>query len=524
MQNNPPSVPASPPFAGKSRIVARNSVWYGLEVLLEAAAAVAVSIVIARVIGPQKLAYFQYVLWLVNASSGLGALGLPVTAKKYVAEYLGRGELGLVRQIVKRLLRLQFLTALAITGGGLVVVWLFGDPTQRVISYFLVASMLPHILRGIPAQVNMARERMDLNVPASVVGNALYILFVTISLWSGWDLKGIAIGTLFHRSADLGLKYLAVHRWLRTLPDGEELPPEMIQRMRTFSRQGMAFMLLRLIVWDRSDMIFLKWLNSDLRQITFFGLALNLTDRAFQLPQVFAAAGGVSAMNEYGHQMDRFRLVSKHMTRYLLLSALPLFFGMAVMSPPLIRLIYGAAYVPAIPVVALAALIAIPKIFSIVAQQFLEAAELQSVMVRWGIIGAVINAGLDLCLVGPYGAVGAVIASGVAQTVYVTFVWMKMQKELRLDLSWMDFAKPMTCTLAMCGSAWLASWNHGSVAALLLGIPAGALTFLLMLRITRCLTGEDQRRFAGVFKGLPRPIRQPSLFILNAVVAGQSTP
>ena len=62
-------------------------------------ATLATTIVIARLIGPQRLGYFNYIYWLSNTAGGLASLGIPATTGKFMAEYLAGGQKGVARAI-----------------------------------------------------------------------------------------------------------------------------------------------------------------------------------------------------------------------------------------------------------------------------------------------------------------------------------------------------------------------------------------------------------------------------------------
>src|ERR1017187_8222199 len=69
------------------RRIAHNSIWYGIEAGIGILATLATTIVVARLIGPQRLGYFNYIYWLSNTTGGLASLGIPATTGKYMAEY-----------------------------------------------------------------------------------------------------------------------------------------------------------------------------------------------------------------------------------------------------------------------------------------------------------------------------------------------------------------------------------------------------------------------------------------------------
>ena len=49
--------------------------------------------------------------------------------------------------------------------------------------------------------------------------------------------------------------------------------------MMTFAWQSVATMIVALIVWNRSEVILLKYLCSDIRQIAYYSVAFSMAER-----------------------------------------------------------------------------------------------------------------------------------------------------------------------------------------------------------------------------------------------------
>ena len=143
--------PALAPQRSTTKVVLKNFVWRGFDFAVSILGAVATTAAMARIIGPQRLGYFNFVFWVTSISATLGSVGVPAATQKYMAEYLGRGETGNARAIYCYALRLQTVLALVITVAGLAVVLAAADPHYRAICIFLVLSMIPQILAAIPA-------------------------------------------------------------------------------------------------------------------------------------------------------------------------------------------------------------------------------------------------------------------------------------------------------------------------------------------------------------------------------------
>src|SRR4029079_17499723 len=97
----------TPPNATNTRTIGRNSFWYAVETGFVFVTALITSIAMARVMGPHKLGYFNYIAWLVNSTALVGSLGIPTTTSKFMAECLGRGENGTARAIFSFTMKLQ---------------------------------------------------------------------------------------------------------------------------------------------------------------------------------------------------------------------------------------------------------------------------------------------------------------------------------------------------------------------------------------------------------------------------------
>ncbi len=473
-----------------TRTIARNSFWYGAETGLLFVTSLVTSIAMARVIGPEKLGYFNYVMWLANTTGLVGSLGVPTTTSKYMAEYLGRGDKATARAIFSFTMKLQAGMAALITFGALAVLYAFGDPAHRTVSAFQVASVLPAMLTLVPAQANAARENLRANTIASLAGNAVFTISVILSLVVGWGLLGISIGILVFRSVELIVRVIPVRSWIRSLPQGV-LPVDLKSRMFRFSGNNIVLMVLNLIVWDRSDVVMLKFLSKDIAQISFFAVGFNLVEKALIVPQTFAASVNVTINAQYGRDRSRLNSLVSSAARYLLLFSAPILLGLAAISSPAIRVAYGWQYIPAIPVLAIAALMAVPKPLLLPAQQMLQANEQQKFLIVWGIACGVLNIGLDWWLIPHMGALGAAIGNGGAQLLGVLGPWFEVKRRFGIHLDYEPLLKISAAAVVMGSSVMLLHRAVSSVLTLTIGIPLGALVFFFCLRFLRTLREED---------------------------------
>lgn len=491
-----------------TRTIASNSFWNGLELACSIVVAFATSIPMARVIGPERMGYFNYVQWLTNLSGMVGLLGIPSATRKYMAEYLGAGQPEIARAVFRATLKLQTVIATTVVAVGIPLV-LWGAPAEyKWITFFLVLSLWPSMVASIPSQANVAGERMAFNTAGSLVSYVVNIASVTISLLLGWNLLGIAIGVLAFRAVDCGIRFFLVERWLRDVAI-VPLPSELRRRMTSFSGLSLILMLLNMIVWDRSDMVFLRHLVRDTAQISFFSAAINLIERIQAIPSAFGTAAFATIQAQYGRDRLELPKVASNALWYSFAVSTPLLLGLAAMSAQVIPFLFGPKYAPAVPVLVVAALLAIPKCLVAPVWSLMEAEARQGFLIGLMILCAIVNIGLDILLIPPLAAMGAVIANGVAQLLLpLGLIWrvhslfglnFRLAAAGKLLLS----AGIMAAVVVAIASRFAAWW--GMTVELVLG----AAVFVACMRLFRVLQGDDRQRLLALKALLPARLQLP---------------
>jgi O-antigen/teichoic acid export membrane protein len=504
-----------------TKVIARNSVWLGLETSIDFVASMFASISIARGIGPEHLGYYVYIYWLTRMSVILGNVGIPAMAVKYMAEYAGRDMPEVAKSLYRFALRIQIILACGITAGGLVLVYFFGSPTYRWPSILLVLSILPAMVNTLPTIANISIERPDKNVPGSFVSSIVYALAVAASLLYGWGLSGIALGIFISRSLEFTVRFIPVTRRFRTVAD-VAIPADVREKMFRFSAQSMVIMVLGVVVWDRSEILFLKHFCTDIRQIAFYSVAFNLCEQALSIVRIFGNSIATTVRAQYGRDQGRLLAMMASASRYIALIAFPLYFGMAALAGPAIRVAYGDAYASAIPVLVITALLTIPKAFQSPIQAMLQSTERQGFLMKWSLVSAALNLMLDWLLIPRYGAVGAAYGNGLAQMFAVVGFWAGSVRMLRLQLPYGKLLRVLLATALMAAVVTIPVHSFGSWTAIAIGIPAGTVTFLLLLRLLGTMDQEDRGRFLQLRSAVPKPLHAIFDRLITSLVDSQA--
>lgn len=479
----------------------------GLEVVISLLGTLLTTVFIARIIGPTRLGYFNLVFWLTSITCSVGSLGIPLTTFKYMGEFLGSGQKELARAVFYHSLRAQALISSVLSVAGLVAVFTVVDPPHRIYSVFLVLSIVPNMLTFVPSQANTAAENSALNTRGAFVAGVINVLTVGLSLFLGWDLIGIAAGILLSRSAELVVKIVPVFRSMSTVQH-IPIPGDIRKRMYTFSGISTGLMILQIVVWDRSDIIFLKILQSDIRQLTFFSLCFSIADRLMRLPQSFANALSATQMAEFGRDKNNLFKITSQAATYVLMAALPLLVGVACIAGPLVSVAYGDKYLPAIPVLIVVSLFTIPKAMLAPAQTLLYSTEELWFLLKWSLLAGFVNVGFDLGLIPSHGAMGAAWANGLAQSLAAIAIWWRVLVRYPVPLQRTVLTRIVVATLAMALAVVAVVVSPFSASfRLVLAIPTGAIVFLIMTRVLAVLQQEDRRRLLVLGAMVPTGVR-----------------
>lgn len=497
---------AAAPKTSTTRTVTANSIWYGLETGLSVLMVFLTSIPIARALGPEQLGYFNYLQWLCGISAGLGSMGIPAAITKFMALYLSRGDGASARALFRYTLRAQSILAFAITAVGMGLIIAFGDPVRRGVSLLQVAVILPVMLTQIPTWANVATEQMRKNVASGIVADLVYLGAVWLSLSLHWNLMGIALGMLAAKIVECVMRFRVAQQWIREYPVGSLSPGEKKPIFR-FASQQLYMSVIGALLWNKSDVVLLRWLSSDIRQVTFFTLAFNIIEKVVLLPQIIGGAMSVSLLAKTGDDPEKATKMTATATRYMLLFSAPLLLGLYVVAGPLVRVLYGPRYVETAPILAMAALLAMVKPLMGPAEALFRITAKQGRMLVWATICTVLNLGLDALLIPRHGAWGAAIGNGVGQGVLVvgyvaiTVIWFGV------ELDYGTFARILLSAAAMWPAAWLFNRMLPGTAALAADVLAGAAVFVAMLRLTGALQKADLNRVGDVASMLPARLR-----------------
>ena len=389
-----------------------GSVWTSANIVLPYVLASIVSIVAARVLGPDEMGRQSFIAFVTLIVTAVVSAGLPQALNRSTGEALGRGTPGAVRGLVRTAWIVELPLSLAGTTVVLLVVAMGAEP--RTAWVLAAATVAAGSLGTVPlAALSGSLEWRAFSVAVLTTNIAATVLTLG-ALAAGWGITGI-IGVRLAQTAVVGLwstreLRLVLRRHASVATRERELEGAMLRYAA-----GMSLtVLLTLVVYQRSEVFFLNHFstNADIAQ---FAIATSAVTILVAVPQALGVALAPALSNLHGAgQTDRIRLGYSKAIRIAMLGVLPTMGFAAVLGPPLLLLVYGDSYlgVQRVFLVLLPSMLVIPWISA-------SAAVLTAHRrVRAPLIALAAAAAVDLLaaysLVPRYGAVGAAAASVAA--------------------------------------------------------------------------------------------------------------
>lgn len=493
-----------------TRTILRNTLWFALENLISFGASLISSILIARVIGPTRMGYIVYVLWIVNICSSLGALGIPSTTRKFMAEFLGGGNRAAARHVYRMTMLAQCATATVATAAALV--WVLRDvqPEYRLASTLLVLSIWPSMVNSVSAFANIATEDLSANLPGSVASTVVFFVITLCTILFHWGVVGVAVSMLSMRMTDFLVRFVPTYWRFRGWPkDDAAVPTGLRQRMQSFALQSLTGMLLTLIVWDRSEVLLLKHFSADIRQISFYSVAFSLAERLLVFPTVFASATGASMFAQFGRDRSKVPALTAASARYLGLTSIPLHIIATSLAGAALLTMYGNRYAGAVTVAMAAPLLCIAKAFLTPVQTMFETLERQSFFIATTLVASVIDVVVAVLLIPRYGALGAAIGSGVAQMLCVGVLWFLAIRRYHVRLPWQFFGRVVAISVIASAVGYACVVRTPPAVGLILGGVLSTGTFVVLAGLLRVFEPEDLKRFSVLVESCPAALATP---------------
>jgi O-antigen/teichoic acid export membrane protein len=480
----------------------RNTAWYGVVTIVGLLSGLAMSVILARGLGPALMGDLSYVTWAERTLTALATLGYTFATARYTAEALARDDVPRGWSIVRLFMRRQLVTTVLVTLVTVPLVLVFAPASLKAALLVVIATLLPITIENIYTHALQGAQRYDVTAGTSTIKMTLQLGVAALAIWYGAHVAALmaALGlTLIVSCLIQRGRTLAIYR------DGGGAPAAtMTGDLRAFLLPLSIVAVLDTIVWDRSEVFFLG-LSATSSDIAFYSLAFGLATRIMIIPGIAVGAllPAFSALHGRGDPHELSRLYQA-VLRGVALVGVPLAALVAALAPALVFWLYGEAYLPAAPLVGVLAAVALISALRQVAWAALRSVGDRRCALTATAVAAVLNVGLAALLIPSWTTVGAVIANTIGQLTATVWAFTGMARTHGIRFPTVVLAKTailgvltwLVASLIVGDShdlGWVALAAAAGVVVFVAGcVPAG----LLGLREWNLLTTSTRRLLA----------------------------
>jgi O-antigen/teichoic acid export membrane protein len=485
-------------FAGKAA-------WSGLSVVILAAGRFGAGIIAARTLGPAISGEVIYLLWLADSVSLVASLGLHATLTRFTAELNSQGRpqqaTALLRWTVVRYMVVQclFSAALALTLPAVT-----GVAISQPARLLLLAYSLSQAANTFVTSHLAGRQRFDLMARLSAVSGVLLTIGVAMGCLFG-GLSGAILG--YALGALPGVFF--VRRMLRTGGAGAcALDTAVRARAMRYGLFTCFAAVLSAFVWSRTEIYFLSR-YCGFHAVAMFNVGLSLCAMVNQAAALmtsslvphFAALAGRA-------DLDSMRRNYTALTRLVGLLVFPLSMTFAAVAPVLVPLLYGRAFVDAIPTATALATLASLSVAN-VGSALVYGREKSWFIAATGTGGALLALAGGLLIVPTWGALGAAASRAAVQCIMIGVGTWYIQVHLQCPFPWLPLGKTMSAALLAAGAARSVVYLRPGPLGLALALSVSAVLYGALVRALGLFQPCDAEVVYRMLPALPTHFATP---------------
>ena len=463
---------------------------------------VALSILVARILGPSKQGMYAFLIYIVQVAVQLVNLGFPNTIIRFVAKKIGEGDTtsaaAVIRYVIRRELVLGFCATI-----GLV---LLANPLSNVVSggipllFFVIAA-----LAILPDSLTIAYESSFEGVLAYRLLLRFNCLLLPISLVSaiGVLLLGGGVQGLLVIKVILAFTRIFLYRRAleRILPSGLSLDNNTRQEVSGYARNLAAIFFFDSVVWQRSEMLFL-YLFRTRAEMAFYDISYMVVGMAMRIiPEkltdiLFPVFAGLEGRGDRNTTKD----YHYRSTRLLFAISLPIATAIFIYAPLLITKVYGAEYVSAAGAIRIFCISAPLITIARATAYLLYAAGWHRFNVRLAGYAAAGNILLDVLLIPSFGIIGAAIANSVTQLTAAGILTTYVMRKTGGNLPWWGMGKTVLAGMCQIAAMWSLSLVFNGWSLLVIGVSVGLVVFISAVLAFGILTTDERYRLSSYIR------------------------
>ncbi len=401
--------------------VAKNTFWLSVSNFGGRIIKAGVIIYAARVLGTAQYGVFSYAITLAGfltlfMDPGINWTLVRETAKAEESERRTIFSTTFLLKLVLVLVGIGFIIFLAPYFSTL--------PGAKALLPVVAVVLALDTLREFFTSVLRAKEQMQWDAAIFLLTNlgilAFGFFFLHLSTTAGAFAWAYVAGDIL----GIALAVFLIRRYFKDLVGffSAKLIAPILRTAWPFALTGALGALL-----TNADLIILSWMR-DASEVGIYSAAIRIVQLLYLVPAILQ----FSTMPIFARLANRdprhFRTVLERVTKVILMAAIPLSIGGAILAAPLMALLFGSAYAPGGPALSF---LLIGLIFdfpaALISSAIFAYDHQKSLIVTSALAGAV-NVTLDLILIPPFGMLGSAVGTLITQIISNWYLWHVMKK------------------------------------------------------------------------------------------------
>lgn len=469
-----------------------GAVWNAGSLLIPQLYIVAVSVAVARFLGPSDMGRQSFIAFILIAANLVLSAGMRDGLLRSIGEVVGRGEPAVARGLVQWAGRTQAVAALV--GGGLFLVIALAGAEPRLAWALAGVACALTILQTVANAALVGLQRWREVSIVGVVSGALAVPLTIGVLALGGGISGVFAVQAVEAGVGLLAVGLLARRSLRRLADRAVRSQPQERTARRFAAVTTVGAVATFVVWQRSEFFFLAGYSTT-AEIAIYSIAFAAVTALALIPDGLAEtmSPALATLHGAGAQ-ERLSAGFGRALRLVVLLSLPLLTISFALGPLTIELVYGDEYARSGQVLRI-----LLAAFPVVAALGMANALLVGLGRPWmpaitSLLAGLVTIALNFVLVPSYGAVGAAIANAGGQLCAAVPIVVYAVRLVPPDsLAPGALARTLLCALLAGGAALTASGGLGGLAGLLAGLALGGGVLLIAGAALRILPAGDAR-------------------------------
>lgn len=427
--------------------ITKNAIWLSISQIGSRVLRAAIIIYAARTLGAAEYGVFSYAIGLAAFFTIFADIGISQILTREVARHPEKEH-----QYFSTAFWLK-IAALALTT--LLILFLAPyfakiEAAKRILPIIAVITIFDG-LREFSLGLFRAKEKMELEAFVSIATNIVITIFGFVALYFSATAQAlslsyaVSVGAGFLIGAIISRKY-----FLRVFQDFN------IKLLKPIFMSAYPIALLTFLgaFMLNTDLIMLGWWRSA-EEIGFYSAGQKIIQLLYTFPAIIATSiFPMLAKLAKNKESERSKNLLEKSLVAVFSIALPIIIGGVILASPLINLIYGQEYAPAIPpfqILLFTLFLIFPQLLL---GNFILANDQQTKLNAPAFVGATSNILFNILLIPPYGIVGCSFATIISLSLNMALTW-KIAKKIENFLLLKYLKKIIASAVMMGGVAYI---------------------------------------------------------------------